>query len=198
MKKYFSLFAVMVMACCLMFSLTACGDDDKENDGPDIPGLVDATPVSADLAAYAWFSEDMVDVLNIDVAYVDADGVTHKAAVGATPETVTYLGKELSMYPVKASVSTAVLPAGLDMKISYTKKPGVAVSPDRALTFTFVSQNEAYVTYSDGRKLGAKNPILGGHSVSFKGDKLDTAVERFSERGDRVTVGVEQDGKINF
>ena len=198
MKKYFSILTAVVLACLASLSLTACGSDDDNNDTPDIPAPSGVTPVSADLATYAWFSQDMVDLLNIDVTYRDADGVTQKAEVGKTPETVSFLGKSYNVYPVKAKISATRFPAELDMEIRYTKKAGVAVQPDQIIKFTFISQDEAYVSYSNGQTLGMKNPILKGTTLSFKGDKLDEAIRRFNDHHDDVEVEVKKNGTIDF
>lgn len=198
MKKYFSILTAVLLACLATMSLTACGSDDDNNDTPDIPAPSGVTPVSAELTTYAWFSQDMVDLLNIDVTYRDADGVTQKAEVGKTPETVSFLGKSYNVYPVKAKISTTRFPAELDMEIHYTKKAGVAVQPDQIFSFTFISQNEAYVTYSNGQTLGMKNPILDGSTRSFKGDKLDDVIRRFNDSHDDVEVEVKKNGTIDF
>lgn len=197
MKKYFSVITAVAFACFSALSFASCSDDDK-NDDPDIPGLTGTTPVSADLTTYAWFSQDMVNLLNIDVTYVDANGITQKAVIGSTPETVKGLGKEFSLYPVKATLSTTKFPAKLDMRIHYTRKAGVTVTPDQVFTFTFISQNEAYVTYKDGQKLGMKNPILEGASLPFKADKLDQMISKFNDDHEDVDVEVERNGKIDF
>ncbi len=198
MKKYFSILTAVVLACLASISLSACGDDDDHNDDPDIPAPVGMTPVSADLATYAWFSQDMVDLLNIDVTYRDANGITQKAEVGKTPETVNVLGQSYNVYPVKAAISSTRFPVKLDMEIRYTKKADATVQPDQVINFTLISQNEAYVTYSNGQKLGMKNPLFDKKGFSFKGEKLDEAISRFNDHYDDVDVEVEKDGKIDF
>ena len=67
-KKLFRSFAVLAAVSLVSFSFTSCGDDEEE--GGDTPADVQ-NPKSA-MAFYEFgASQDMVDVLDITISYVD-------------------------------------------------------------------------------------------------------------------------------
>lgn len=199
MKKYFCILTAMMLACCSLVSLASCGggdhDYDDDNTNPPSAGV---KPASAELTTYAWFSQDIVDLANIDVSYVDADGSTRKAEVGKTIETVSVRGQNYNVYPVKVSVTATRFPVKLDMRIRYTAKQGVNAQPDKLFNFTFIGQEEAHVTYSNGERSGNKNPDMEFESRSYRGDLLDMAIRYLNDECDEVEVEVENSGQIDF
>ncbi|MDD6888700.1 MAG: hypothetical protein PUD39_00300, partial [Bacteroidales bacterium] len=67
-KKLFRPFAVLAAVSLVSFSFTSCGDDDEE--GGDTPAE-GKNPKSA-MASYKFeASQDMIDLLDITISYVD-------------------------------------------------------------------------------------------------------------------------------
>ena len=103
------------MGCCTMATtvLTSCGDDDKDDIQPVVD---DNTPktVAVDLGFY--FTEDMVNYCNLEIAY--GDGTSFGTPIKLTKDNMEY-NKNLNIYSA-SKVVTNGLPCTFTVKSTVT------------------------------------------------------------------------------
>ena len=106
---------IAAVLCCAMTTtvLTSCGDDDKDDIQPVVD---DNTPktVAVDLGFY--FTEDMVNYCNLEIAY--GDGTSFGTPIKLTKDNMEY-NKNLNIYSA-SKVVTNGLPCTFTVKSTVT------------------------------------------------------------------------------
>lgn len=113
MKKFFMTIAAVLCFAMTTTVLTSCGDDDKDDIQPVVD---DNTPktVAVDLGFY--FTEDMVNYCNLEIAY--GDGTSFGTPIKLTKDNMEY-NKNLNIYSA-SKVVTNGLPCTFTVKSTVT------------------------------------------------------------------------------
>lgn len=167
MNTYLKNFFMMAVAA---LALVACGSDDE----PDEPEVNKATEFVSTLTMTV--SQDLLEVANVTVYYIDSNGQVASEPMGSTEWTKTITQK---------------LPCKYGFAFACAMKPGVTIDEDRTYTFNEVLTRSTKIIFQKGNAMSASE-----HSLKFKDEVTAEGIEMFvSDLSFSYEFDVDEDGK---
>ena len=166
MNTYLKNFFMMAVAA---LALVACGSDDE----PDEPEVNKATEFVSTLTMTV--SQDLLEVANVTVYYIDSNGQVASEPMGSTEGTKTITQK---------------LPCKYGFAFACSKKPGVTIDKDRTYTFSEILDRSTEIVFQKGNSISGNN-----HTVKFKDEVIGESVEAYlSDLSFSYEFAVDEDG----
>lgn len=178
-KKLLYLASVLVMAMSLSCLFTACSDDDE----PDQPKEEDRIPTSAMCSYRFECSQDMLDVLDITIQYVE------KGNIVSAP---------ITQLETKIQVANLTLPATFGYRVSAKVKAGVYLTK-ASYNFNFKHCDPFVSVYDqNGKKIDGLDSTFSLMSGGTDAATPDYITGKYGEGRVLTTNGITVDKQGNY